>query len=204
MTALMLSVGCRRINTVETLILHGADVNAEDGPVGWTPMTWAAIVARGWEFEAPPWPTRECQPDSRFLSALLAAGGQPTLREAIILGDTRMAMRLSGRKPAFDINGSAGYRFDTTYLMMAAELGSVEMVDFLLDKGADLEGVDDLSDTALVRASEVGRIKVAILLLEKGANVNHDWPSEETPLAMAELHGHQELATLLVSHGAKR
>lgn len=202
MTALMLAVGCRHLEATETLILAGADIHAECGPK-WTALTWAAIVAKGWEFDAPPWPTSLCQPDRRFLDLLLSDGARLSLREAVLMEDLEIATRLCNEDPALDVNAEADYRFHEPYLMMAAELGSLTMIDFLLERGADIEGRDDLGRTPLIVAANAGRTSAVDLLLDRGADVNAGWPSQ-SPLANAERCGHLDTAALLLSRGAKR
>jgi len=86
--------------------------------------------------------------------------------------------------------------------MLAAHVGPVAMVDLLLDKGAEVEGVDDLGGTALMIASEMGRADIVNRLIDRGANVNVGWPFD-TALHRADRNGHTEITTCLLSRGAK-
>lgn len=59
----------------------------------------------------------------------------------------------------------------TTLLMVASALGRIELVRFLLEKGADINAQDKYGDTALMDAAS-DHPEVVELLLEKGADVN--------------------------------
>jgi ankyrin repeat protein len=164
-------------------------------------MTWAVVQARGLVIQPRPWSTRD--PDTRPLELLAAAGALLGLREAVILNDVDMARWLCNNNTLIDVSASASFSFDDTFLMLAAELGSPEMVNFLLDRGADIEGTNDLGLTALMRAAESGHADIVARLLDLGADINCGWP-DETALSMAEVHNHQEIASLLLSRKAKR
>ena len=196
-TALMLAVNGRRIETIEVLIRRGADLRIEVD-WGWTAMTFAAIQARGIELMSPGWPMRD--PDPRPMQLLAAVGGQFGLREAILMDDVNLARRIRDRDSSIDVSGDARFGFDRTYLMLAAELGSLEMVDFLIDRGAEIDGTDDIGHTALMKAAEGGHVAIVSRLLDRGAELNRGWPCE-TALAAAEAGDHHEVATLLLSKG---
>ena len=199
-TALMLAVDGRRIGAIEALIRRGADLEVEND-TGWTAMTWAVIHARGRVLQEYGWPT--CDPDTRPLELLAAAAGRFGLREAVLLGDVDLARRLCDQDGSIDVSGDARFCFHDTYLMLAANLGSLDMVDFLIDRGADIEGTDDLGHAALMRAAGAGHASVVARLLDQGAEVNRGWPSA-TALSETEAHGHQGVASLLQARGAKR
>ncbi len=199
-TALMIAVIGRRIETIEALIRRGADVRIEVDWGCWTAMTFAAIQARGFDLTSPGWTIRD--PDPRPMQLLAAAGGQFGLREAILLDDVDLARRICDRDPSIDVSGDARFSFDRTYLMLAAELGSLDMVNFLIDRGAEIDGTDDIGHTALMKAAEGGHVEIVSRLLDHGAEVNGGWPCV-TALAEAEAGGHHGVATLLVSRGAK-
>ena len=70
-----------------------------------------------------------------------------------------------------DVN-AGGFRYGGTPLLMAAWARSSECVDFLLQKGADVNAVDDIGDSALVIAARRGSLSCVELLLRAGAHVN--------------------------------
>lgn len=193
-TALFEAVMSCRIEVIRALLQHGADPNAPDWS-GCTPTTQAVHRAQAWAF---------LEPDSRPLEMLLTAGGKLGLREAVLTGDVELARRLCDSDPGIDVSGDARFSYHDTYLMEAANLGFLGMTRFLLDRGADIEGTDDLGATALMRAAGAGHSEIVELLLERGADVNHDDWSDQTPLSEAATSGRREIVDLLLSRGAER
>ena len=78
----------------------------------------------------------------------------------------------------------------------AAGHGRLEIVRFLLDRGAGLQGIP------LVRAVQGGNIEIVRLLIEAGADVNQGRRGFPTPLAMSRTERHPEIEQLLVENGA--
>lgn len=85
------------------------------------------------------------------------------------------------------------------------------VVEFLLDKGIDVNGKDDFGNTALHKLasetcsgctmSEADRIAFAQLLLDKGADINSKNSFGDSPLKMANRNAHKGLAAWLRRHG---
>lgn len=200
-TALMLAVDGRQIETIETLIRLGADLHLHDN-VGWTALTRAAIQAQGWSIvQSRCLPTHP--PNRQPMELLIAAGGQMGLREAVLLDDVELARHLCDQDQTIDVNSSAYFCFYDNYLMLAAQLGFLNMVHFLIARGADPESTDDLGHTALMRAAEAGHELIVAALLALGADINRGWPCE-TALSVAEAHGRQAVAKLLRERGGRR
>ncbi len=85
-------------------------------------------------------------------------------------------------------------------IRLALESGNVEMVEFLIGKGADV------TDTKLHRNSLLifcGSVEVAKLLIEKGLKVNEQTKNGWTPLHAATQRGNKELVLFLIDRGAK-
>lgn len=76
-----------------------------------------------------------------------------------------------------------------------------EIVDWLLNNGANPNGVDD-SDTPLHAAAQLGHSEVVRSLVSAGANVNALDFLEETPLHKASSSGHIEILEHLLDSGA--
>jgi ankyrin repeat protein len=198
-TALMLAVWNQHPQTVQWLLSRGADPNRES--VSWSAMTVGSLWARGWHISA-----GRCyavlKPNTLYLDLLLAAGGRIGLREAILLGDVEAARRAIDEDPSIDINGESLFGMHDTFLMLAAHVGPVAMVDLLLDKGAEIDEPDDIGTTPLMLAAEMGRVDIINRLVDRGADVKSKWLGD-TALRRASENGHTEAVTCLLSHGAK-
>jgi ankyrin repeat protein len=91
---------------------------------------------------------------------------------------------------------------DKTSLYDASARGDVEVVQLLLDQGADVNQRNARHITALHAASTLGKLEVAKLLVESGADVNCREKEGWTPLLHASRLGLRDLAELLLDNGA--
>jgi ankyrin repeat protein len=194
-TALMMAVKGCQIEMIRLLLAHGADLSRENS-LGYTALTLAVIRSRSYgDYWHNP------QPDRRPLELLLAAGGRYGLREAVLLNDVELARaRLDG---GADVDTGEG-TYHGPLLKVAAELGYLEIVDLLLDRGADIEATDDLGQKALLSAARFGRSEVVRRLLDRGADIDAvDW-SGQSALSNSAVEGHSDTFDLLLSRGARR
>lgn len=91
-----------------------------------------------------------------------------------------------------------------TALDWAAVKGHVEVVQFLLDNGADIDCRGSFGDTPLIRAAGNGQLEVVKLLLAAGADVNAKNNGGRTALYDAEGRRHSAVAVLLKAHGGTK
>jgi ankyrin repeat protein len=89
-----------------------------------------------------------------------------------------------------------------TALLQASDIGLTEIVQLLLEKGADANAQTVEHGTALYRASEKGFVEIVQLLLEHGAQVNAQAGEHGTALYRASKKGFVKIVRLLVEHGA--
>lgn len=89
-------------------------------------------------------------------------------------------------------------------LVMAAYLGHTEIVQMLLEHGADVGAVDpDMKATALHAAAYAGRTEAARLLIQYHIEIDRQGPRNGyTALHDAIWQGHVETARLLIEAGA--
>lgn len=99
-------------------------------------------------------------------------------------------------------------RQDFTPLHMAAQAGHLEVVEWLLDNGAKIDGRTKPqpgypgAETALFLAVTAQKTPVVKLLLERGANPNLKSSDTTSALTEATQHGNGTLMSLLINHGA--
>jgi len=89
-----------------------------------------------------------------------------------------------------------------TALSRASSNYRIQVVNFLLSKGASIDLSDGCGRTPLMSAVNVGRISAVKLLLEKGANVDLKAVNGWTPLTSAAFYGHTSVVKLLLEKGA--
>ncbi|MFI4937719.1 MAG: ankyrin repeat domain-containing protein [Candidatus Berkiellales bacterium] len=79
---------------------------------------------------------------------------------------------------------------------------TAEVVQTFLNKGADCNSINALSQTLLIIAVEKNNTSLVKLLLDHGANINHRDNLGDTALTNAAYLGHIEIAKLLIKHNA--
>jgi hypothetical protein len=89
---------------------------------------------------------------------------------------------------------------DGTALMIAAAMGNIQLVELLLDSGANMELVHDKSGTALILATREGCIDVVEVLLDHGADPRAQSPDYSNALLMAVQYEYGVIATMLLNH----
>ncbi len=87
-------------------------------------------------------------------------------------------------------------------LIEAANKGDAEVVEALLDSGADINARDEQNQTALHKAASRGHTPVVKLLLERGADVNAKNLFGQTPLLAPLQRGSLETVRVLLNAGA--
>ena len=201
----MLAARAGGADAVDTLLRHGATVDAADARTGATALMWAALDNR-----------------ADAVRALARGGAAVNARAALtafphtppgVIGD---ALEEGISYVGQTVLPKGGW----TALMYAAREGAGEAVAALADTGADLNATDPDGATALSLAVINGHARVALVLLERGANPNIADRTGMTPLyAAVDLHtmqlgfgrpdpppatiaGSVEMVKALLAHGA--
>jgi hypothetical protein len=104
----------------------------------------------------------------------------------------------------FDDNASVDFRFKNgnTPTIAAAEEGRFDVIELLIDFGANLNLYNDQNYTALHQAAFRGHPDIVELLLKNGVNANIQDFSGSTPLLLSISKGHGHIAEKLISYGA--
>jgi len=87
-------------------------------------------------------------------------------------------------------------------IVSAAWNGHTKIVEFLLDRGADINARAKINNTPIQQAASNGHLETVRLLLSKGANVNIVGDGGSA-LHLAIENGYTDIAELLRQHGAK-
>ena len=92
---------------------------------------------------------------------------------------------------------------EMTPLFMAAKVGDAEIIELLLDHGADATIVNTIGTTPLMLAAGSGKVSAIRLLLDHGADVNAlDLTNGQTAIMYAAALNRAEAITLLAERGA--
>lgn len=99
-------------------------------------------------------------------------------------------------------NGADTHESEHNAFFLAISCGHIDIVEYLLMKGVDIECQSDDGDTALISASAVGKLDIVKLLISKGAKITPKNKKHETALFRACLEGHIDVVKYLVELGA--
>lgn len=100
-----------------------------------------------------------------------------------------------------DEDSGGDERSGTTALMLAAENGSLPLVELLLARGADVHAQNRQGETALILSVDSGCPEVAYRLLAAGARVDTQTASGWTAMHSAAAKADPEMLNLLHQHG---
>lgn len=125
---------------------------------------------------------------------LLSHGAELDFPAAVMLGDMEWVTAQLERDPA--LAGSAGAH-GISVLFHAVVGGNLDMVQLLLDRGADEASITGPDATALSAAAWRGDEWMAAWLLERGANPDAPDFEGKTALQRAEENGHQRIAAMI-------
>jgi ankyrin repeat protein len=172
-----------RLDQVESLLRAKPMLLEGSAPDGFTPLHFAAKGSR-----------------ENVIEFLLRKGATVDVYTAAALGDTdRVASLLSGEMAT---NTPVSGRWKWQPIHEAASAGSPQIVQLLLDHGADLHAFDPNQQTALHLAAERGHVEVLEVLLDRGANVDAQGMFWQSPLYEAAAAGHAGAVELLLDRGA--
>ena len=88
-------------------------------------------------------------------------------------------------------------------LFIAIEDDDLDMVELLVDNGADVNAMDEDGNTALMVSLQTHNLKMVSFLLRKHVNVNTRNMRNETALQLANMYNWPEAIELLYRYGAK-
>ncbi|KAF5686819.1 CAMK kinase [Fusarium circinatum] len=80
--------------------------------------------------------------------------------------------------------------------------GDIDMVEWLVDCGIDINAPDESGRTPLYLSAAIGNVEMVRILCEGGAVIETTSESGGTPLQVAAMKGHTDVAELLLEKGA--
>jgi len=89
-------------------------------------------------------------------------------------------------------------------LIRASEHGLTNIVQWIIDAGANVNAKNNIGGTPLMIASQYGHEVCVKLLLDVGADVNAKNKDGWTALMFASRYGHKDVVELLKKHGATK
>ncbi|MGR3310605.1 MAG: ankyrin repeat domain-containing protein [Candidatus Brocadiales bacterium] len=124
------------------------------------------------------------------------------IHKAAYKGDLKKVEEIIDRNPnEINVQDAQGF----TPLHLASGKGHIEIVEFLLNHGADIELEIFNGDTPLLvaaRYARYGQYETIKTLLEHGAKVNHKDKHGRAALHDAAMYSGNEVINLLISYGA--
>jgi ankyrin repeat protein len=121
------------------------------------------------------------------------------IHHAAYEGDLKKVREIIEKDPSqINIQDSSGWN----PLHLASGKGHIEIVEFLLNHGADTELENIHGQRPLWLAAKFGRYETIKTLLEHGAKVNHKDKHGRTPLHDAAMWSGEQVINLLISYGA--
>jgi len=211
--ALYAAASSNHLSIAKMLLKHGADANAEVEASG-----NALFIAMKNNFK-------------EMIELLYIYGGSITLTAACALGRLDLVGEIVAIKPS-EMNAgdygpltqavSSGYPrivelllkhdvelnspwYASNYMCYAFRFSNLEMVQLLLDHGANPNLTNWLGISYLHLVALQGNIELARLLINYGADINavdHEYCT--TPLGWASKYGQAEMVTFLLKQGAKK
>ncbi len=130
------------------------------------------------------------------------------LHQASKLGDAIEVMNQINQ--GVEVNAQNLFAGGYTPLMLAAQGGHLDVVQLLIENGADVNARNLAGVTALMEASRGGFDRIVELLLKNGAEVNvkieSKWGTRKlngtTALMLAATAGHLNIVSMLIKYGA--
>ena len=173
---------------VEFLIANNADVNTQDMS-GNTPLS----LARNWS-------------RNEIVEILGKHGGKILIWEAIEEGNLEAVKQHFNSGIDVNVKVSKGGRSSQSWhpLNWAAANGQIEIVEFLLSRGAEVNSKDGVGYIALHYAAGRGSYnEVVEVLIANGEDVNTKAVDGSTPLDLAAMAQNKEIMDLIRKHSGK-
>ncbi|KUL91240.1 hypothetical protein ZTR_01767 [Talaromyces verruculosus] len=210
---LHVAMGSQKVEVFQRLLRAGADVNSYGGIygswlkldeildeamttkffVGLSPYT---LTGKTISLETGPaivWAARNMEYDQ--VKLLLENGASVNAASGFWKFDVPAAFRIQRH-----YGTSLNYELGMTALIWAARNGNRDMIELLLEYGANPDAHSSSGETALLASSEAGHEGIVSFLIKRGANLFAKDSFGESALYKAAAHGHVDVMRLLLNH----
>jgi ankyrin repeat protein len=227
MTPLLMAIYTLRSDTIKILLEHGADPN-KTGYGGITPLMLAARLSLGSAItlllDAGADVTMRDANGVQALGIAVSTGSDIDVIELLIQGGSPIDEKQSdGVTPvmeaavkrhydALDLLLENGANINTiasdpesTALMALAQKGDIDMAEYIIERGAEVNLCNSDNLRALGVAAAYNHLDMVQLLIEKGAETEFEYCNEGeyvTPLGFASFMGYDDILLCLLKHGA--
>lgn len=120
----------------------------------------------------------------------------PNIREAVRRGDIQTVREKFDENPKLNVDAPG--QDEKTALHWAVIKNHPDLIDFLLERRANIELGSETGDAAIHYAARQGHKPIVSMLLAKGANVNATNANGWTALHWTAVYGHSEVAKQLL------
>lgn len=208
------------LQAIDSLFSNGADIEARSNS-GQSPLSWAAmygqyeavgkLVGKGADIESTSnnsftpllWAMEKGHDSTTTLLLNLGAKldnekrlGTSSVFRALERGYHATLLALLNRHPEMIEERN---QIMQTPLGWAAEQGDDQAVEFLLERGADIEAKSNNGQTPLSRAVTYAPWSTVDILLKNGANIESESYNGQTPLSWAAMYGRTDLIEKLLT-----
>ncbi len=205
-TALIRAVMSHSVGILKLLIDRGVDLSVRNNR-GDTAMKMALFFSVTMEEEKERNPSEGAKEAdlAEIVNLLLDKGAEVDVNDNLT---GKMALIWAARNERLDVaklvlDKGFDVKTDPNILILAADIGHSEVVNLLLERGADINSTaNTLGGGPLMTAAEKGRLEVVKLLLAKGADVNEGGRMGFTPLMAASEKGQLDIVKELLDKGA--
>ncbi len=183
---LLLSAQNGNLDILQSALNQGADVNARDDrrkTRGKTALMLAAIAGH-----------------LQIVQTLLSVGADPNLTDQG--ANAEMVSEDLLEHVGLESLVDGGYCFGRSAIIAAAAVGQTEIIQTLIQAGANPNDTDVIGATPLSLASENSHLATVQVLVNAGAAINQTAILGNTPFLLACAKGAFEVAEFLVNHGA--
>jgi cytohesin len=136
-----------------------------------------------------------------FVLILASTSCRRDIYQEVRAGNLEKVKSMVERNPSL-VQAKDDYGESRTPLHWAVRWDQKEIVEFLIEKGAEVNSRDNSDTTPLYFAVTINQKDLAELLLSQGADVNAKNNHDFTSLHLAAIKGFQEMVEFLLTQGA--